>query len=220
VAFARGRKGSKKKDKRNGVKRKHNNIPDKIDIELWKEKIEILSKSLDENGKPNPLTENQLKQIIREGVREKWMYSKAKLAFLEKTKIPSYDPDCRKRFVWECNKCKHLFGANEINVDHINQEESFKSLEDAHLWASSLLNSGGDDLQILCIPDHKIKTHCDSTGLSWEDAVIDKQAIAWEDTKIKHQQFLMDIGFSKQETSNKKKRREVYIRYIKALQNS
>lgn len=208
---------AKKKDPRKGVKRKHNNIPDDLDLQLWAEKVEKLSKGLDEDFRPAPLTENALKQLIRSAVREKWMFQNSKLHFLESNKQPDMRPNTRTRGVWECNYCHELFKSDEVNVDHISQEESFTSLEDALPWASSILNAGGSkDLQILCIPCHDIKSHVDKTGLSWEDAVIDKKAIAWgKDKTKKHQDILMAWGFTKLETSNATKRRACYAQHLK-----
>ena len=209
-----------KKDKRNGVKREIHSVPDQVDIDIKHQDYLKFSKALDEEGRPKPLTENQLKQLIRGAVRKKWMFAPAKLAFLESKRIPDLDPNSRRIWKWECNQCKKFFGGNEINVDHISQEESFTELEGAFNWASSILNAGGDqDLQILCIPDHEIKSHVDSTGLSWEDAVLDKKAIAWlADKTCNHQDFLIDKGYTKVETSNGTKRRACYIAYLKSNQ--
>lgn len=215
------RKKSKKPktDKRKGSKRAISNIPDQIDIDIKYQEYLKFSKTLDENGRPKPLTENQLKQLIRSAVRKKWMSANSKLAFLESKREPDLDINSRRIWKWKCSHCGGYFGLGEINVDHISQEETFTDLDQAMLWASSILNAGGtEDLQILCVPDHEIKTHVDETGLSWEDAVLDKNAIAWLANKsLNHQQFLIDKGYSKEDTSNLKKRRACYIEYLKSL---
>jgi hypothetical protein len=218
----RASKGFPKKDKRKGVKREVHSVPDQIDIDIKHQEYIKFSKTLDENGRPKPLTENQLKQIIRGAVRKKWMFANSKLAFLESKREPDLDPNNRRIWKWKCNHCGEYFGGNEINVDHISQEESFTELDAAFTWASSILNAGGDDdLQILCIPDHEIKSHADKYGFTWEAAILDKKAISWEEDKTSnHQEFLMSKGFSKEETSNIKKRRACYIKYLNSLDNT
>ena len=142
----------KAKDKRGGVKREKHNIPDSIDVDIKHQDYLKFSKTLDEDGRPKPLTENQLKQLIRGAVRKKWMSHNAKLAFIESKREGDTDPNSRRIWKWKCNHCGEYFGLNDINVDHISQEESFTDLGQALSWASSILNAGGDlDLQILCI---------------------------------------------------------------------
>lgn len=218
------RKASKRKDPRNGVKRKNNNLPDALDLEIWAAKVAKLDKGLDENGKPVPLTENALKQIIRGAVREKWMYQNSKLHFLESKKEADMRPETRTRGVWGCTICKGKFKSDEVNVDHISQEESFTSLDDIMSWASSILNAGGsDELQILCIPCHDIKSHVDKTGLSWEEATLDKKAIAWLKPAVNkvgaQKSKLRGWGFTELEVSNGPKRRACYIQHLKNVIN-
>lgn len=220
MAFGKGGRGkTKRKDKRGGVKRKQHNIPDEIDVDIKHQEYLKFSKNLDENGRPKPLTENQLKQLIRSAVRSKWMSCNAKLAFLESKREPDTDPDSRRLWKWQCNHCKEYFGLSEINIDHISQEESFDDLSKAYSWASSVLNAGGDeDLQVLCIDDHLVKSHVDATGLSWEEAILDKDAIAWlKNKEINHQEFLISKGYSEKDTSNASKRRACYIEYLRSI---
>jgi 5-methylcytosine-specific restriction endonuclease McrA len=158
------------------------NLPNDSDIEKINKEILKHSKSLDEDGRPKPLTENQLKQLIRSAVRQKWMYCPSKLSFLAKAAVPDYDETTRRRMKYQCNICKEWFTATQVQVDHIKQEESFSSLEDALTWAGSILNAGGDeDLQILCEYDHSIKTLLDGCGRDFRDpedwawGVLEKQ---------------------------------------------
>lgn len=209
-----------RKDKRKGVKRKHHNIPDEIDVEIKYQEYLKHSKGLDEDGRPKPLTENQLKQLIRSAVRKKWMSCSSKLAFLEKHRIPDTDPNSRRIWKWQCNHCKEFFGLDEVNVDHRYQEETFTELSQAFAWASSLLNAGGDeDLQVLCVPDHEVKSHCDSTGLSWEDAILDKILIKWEgDNKgvVNQRSLLVSYGVPNADKLKAKEIRKALFDFMKA----
>ena len=213
----KSRKG-KPKDKRKGVPRARYNVPDEIDLELLQEKVNTLSKNLDENGRPKPLTEKQFMNIIRSAVREKWMKCNSKLAVLEACKEPDYDVNSRSRFRIQCRMCEETFVASDINIDHILQEESFTSMDEAFSWASSILNAGGlEDLQPLCIPCHKIKTHMETKGFTYEEAVADKEAISIQDkknpkTKGNDKKWLTDKGITP--ASNATKRRKQIVEYL------
>ena len=219
--FRRAAKGgsSKKKDKRNGVKRTRYNVPDKIDLALLREKIDSLSKTLDENGRAKPLTEKALMGLIRSAVRKKWMSCNSKLAVLEACKEPDYDVNSRSRFRIKCKMCEESFVSTDINIDHITQEASFTKLEDAFEWASSILNAGGlEDLQPLCVPCHHIKTHMDANDFTYEEAVLDKEAIKVQDkknpkTKGDDKGWLKKRGVVPE--SNATKRRKQIVDYLR-----
>lgn len=211
-----------RKDKRKGVKRKYNNIPDQLDIDLHEIEFLRLSKSLDKNGKNKPLTDNQLKELIRSAVRQKWMHSFQKLSFLHSKMVPDTDPNTRRRYKGQCQICKEWFTKTDLDVDHIKGNHEFVELHQAKKWASSILDVGFDDLQLLCNGEqscHGIKTHSEKKGITFEEASYDKQAIAWEKhiKKVPLQKsWLMERGFSEQEVSNGTKRRECYIKHIKS----
>lgn len=203
---------STRKDKRGGVARENYNVPDELDLQILQDTITKLSKSLDSEGKPKPLTEKQFIQMIRSAVREKWMHCDAKLAKLNSCKEPDLDPNSRTRFKITCNKCKNKFKADEVEVDHIKQEESFTCIKDAFKWASSILNAGGDDLQCLCKECHAIKTHMELLDCTWEEAIADKEAIRIQKIKGYDKEWLTSMGLIPE--SNSHKRRQQIVNYL------
>jgi hypothetical protein len=209
------RKKSTKKDKRNGVVRESYNVPDQVDLDNLKVEYEKFACKL-ENNKSKPLTENQLKQIIRSAVRKKWMFHPVKLAFIISKAVPDYDPETRRRFKYQCNICKQWFTKTDVDVDHITGEHQFVDLSQSHQWACSILDVGFDDLQLLCnITCHPIKTLAESQHITFEQAVILKQVIEWENEyKGDPIQFLVDLGADKRDVSNSKKRRVWYLNHL------
>lgn len=183
------RKIGRKKGVNNSPKRQGPyNVPNQEDFDKLQRDIEKFEKSLSEDGRPKPLTVNQYKQIIRSAVRERWMRSPAKLAFLHKSLVPDYDIETRRRFKCQCNMCKCWFTKTSIEIDHIEQEQQFIEVEDGFQWASSILNAGGEqDLQTLCTFCHEIKSHMDRTGYTYNEAVWDKKAIELQRTKTDKQ---------------------------------
>lgn len=162
------KKSSVAKPKREG----DYNIPNEAELAKLQKDIEKHSKHLDENGRPPPLTENEYKQLIRSAVREKWMYCDSKLAFLLKNAEPDYDTNTRRRMKWQCHICKEWYNRTEVEIDHHFQEETFRTVEDGFKWASSILNAGGDDLNVLCVADHSVKTLLDGLKLDYTDPVV------------------------------------------------
>ncbi len=206
----------KRVDKRKGEKRDSYNVPDSLDLRLLQDKVNKYCKTLEEDGSPKkPLTINGLKQLVRIAVRKKWMFSNTKLAFLNKMKVADTDPSSRTRFRIQCNICKRWFKEPEVEVDHREGEKEFTDLNKMLEWASSILDVKFEDLQMLCIPCHKIKSHQEASGLSFIEAGFDKQAIAICKAK-EDKQWLEDRCVKP--ASNQASRRLQILEYLKEIQ--
>ena len=134
----------------------------------------------------------------RSFVRFAWSKSIFRLDFLNKhsKKIKNDNPRSAKRFPYvtkyECNICKGLFSSNAIELDHVKDENSMRTLEDATTFFKSIELQSYEDLQILCKDNrktvkgkkittyfgcHGIKTYASRYGVSFEQARIEKQFI-------------------------------------------
>ena len=220
----RARKGVKKSDPRNGVKRVPYNIPDTVDLELKQAKVDKLSTSLIDGVQAKPLTDNQIKQLFREAVRKKWMHCKVKLSFLEKMKEPDEDPDTRRLWKWQCSICKGYFSSDEVEVDHKDSggDRHFETMAEAPEYARGILDVCHDDLQILCsdkeVGCHPIKSHAERYGMTFEDARVDKECIRWENSNkgVKVQRGLLkSFGIPDTELLKGKDIRKAYFNYLK-----
>lgn len=205
------KKGIKRKDKRNGVKREFYHIPDKLDLEIWKAEFDKLSKSLDAEGFRKPVSEKEIVGWVRKKLDDVWMKCPTKLAFLEKRREPDYSPDTRRQSKWTCDLCKNSFSRDEVQVDHIEGEHEFTKLEQLQEFANKRFMVGYKDLQILCVPCHELKTHAERHGITLEDAKIEKKAIQLEKDKQDK-----DYILAKGETpaKNAKLRREQLVKLL------
>lgn len=134
----------------------------------------------------------------RSFVRFAWSKSIFRLDFLNKQskKIKNDNPRSAKRFPYvtkyECNICKGLFSSNAIELDHVKDENSMRTLEDATTFFKNIAFPAYSDLQILCKDKkkkvngkntivsfgcHGIKTYASRYGVSFEQARIEKQFI-------------------------------------------
>ena len=142
--------------------------PSKVEIDKVQKKLEGFLKKLNPDGSPKrPMDDNLAKGLMRDAVRKKWMHCPTKLAFLLMNRIPDMDNSTRTKWLQRCSKCGKLFKETEVNVDHTLGEKQFIDWGDAQQYASSILDVTFDDLQILCIPDHKTKTRCEQLRLDW-----------------------------------------------------
>lgn len=108
----------------------------------------------------------------------------------------------------------------KYNIDHIEDAGSCRNGLEACIFLFRVLTSP-DNMQLISTEAHKILTHMKRHDISWDEAVIDKKAIAWEkDKKVDHKQFLLDNGFSEEDISNGKKRKVCYLNYLNRTDKS
>ena len=120
----------------------------------------------------------------------------------------------RMRYEAECECCGKTFPAHKLQVDHIVSAGSFTETEHIPEYLTNLF-CGKDNLQLLCVPCHEIKTHMDRYNLTWEEAYLDKQVIAKTNQPTKKQkEELLGAGFKEDEISNKDKRRDCYKKLL------
>ena len=208
--------GGSRRDRLYGKRFKYN-VPDKHDEALRQEDLAKLGKRLDEKGKPTPITEKQLTAICVNAVRQKWMSCNSKLHFLNTTQEWDMREETRTTKLWACNQCKGKFKATEINVDHIAPAGEATTFESFKVWASNVLDAGGeDDLQILCIPCHEIKNVMDARGITdWEVGKGLKVLIKYLAMKVPDQKaILAEHGFKGDSVSNKEKREKIFTQLI------
>ena len=168
----------------------------------------------------------------RSFVRFAWSKSIFRLDFLNKhsKKIKNDNPRSAKRFPYvtkyECNICKGLFSSNAIELDHVKDENSMRTLEDATTFFKNIAFPAYSDLQILCKDKkkkvngkntivsfgcHGIKTYASRYNVSFEQARIEKQFI-----QIKKDKKVIDNikAFNVQSIPKLKKDQESLLREL------
>lgn len=179
------------------------------------QQIEGFRKKLDDDLK---VPEKQIISTVRSAIRKTWMRFPSKLHYLQTRAIPDENPDTRTKWLYQCEKCKGLFKQASIEVDHIKGENPCSSLEDIANYAKALLGVGPDDLQILCIPCHDLKTFHERYGGTEEEAKLNMQVIAIEKTKTAGVvAWLKARGYTP--GKNAKQRREQLVEALKKEYN-
>lgn len=149
--------------------------PSQADIKKREDKLKEFMKKLNEDGSPQ---EKHVVSVVRSAIRQAWMKSDVKLAYLYSKTIPDMDDSTRTKWLVACEICGKMFKLTDIQVDHRYGNHSFTKVEDFENYFNKILMVNFNDLQILCEPDHQIKTISESLGISFEEAKIEKEVIS------------------------------------------
>ena len=164
-------------------------------------------------------TQAAFMSFVRGGIRRGlWEKNPIKLQFIKnnRKRVPlgrktEANPE---GLVWgcQCSICNGDFKQSECQVDHKDGNNSLKSMEDVRNFIESMILIIDSDLSFVCKPCHKIKTHAERKGISFNQARVEKEAIRFQKLDKKVQlQFLKKHDFKDSETSNSKKRRECFM---------
>lgn len=128
-------------------------------------------------------TQSAFMSWMRGGIRAGlWNKNPIKLEFLKekRVRIKNPKPTGRTAEVWgqHCVLCDQDIPTTEAQVDHISGKNSLKTLDDIQDFILSIATISKDDLQIVCKPCHKIKSHAEKEGISFEQARLEKQVIS------------------------------------------
>jgi hypothetical protein len=150
---------------------------------------------------------------LRSQTRRVWSRHPVKISYKNKRRFKA-PLGINGKEVWACHceLCEKLVRSSETQIDHIVMGGSFNSWETYTEWARRILWVTPDDIRELCKECHEIITHMQKTGLSWEDAKIDKTVIQIIKEK-KDKSWLLEQGITP--ASNGKLRREQIIEALK-----
>lgn len=210
------------KGKAKRVRTAPHNIADDFERSRHQKETEKFLRQLNEDGSPKkPLTESQIMGLCRGAIRERWMYSPVRLAYLNQHIVPDDDPNTRRRWKGTCMYCGKEFKKSDLQIDHWEGEHSLKSPDDLFKFYHSIHNITFNDLKMTCIPCHEIKTAMERYGLTEEEAVVFKKVTAWRAKYPKATQqkvWLKGKGFSAGDMKNAGTREAAVLKYYQQKQ--
>ncbi len=165
-------------------------------------------------------TEAEYWKYLRGQFRRIWKDFPTKNKFKAMQMIPNFEgsgiTNPRVKKVAQCNYCKDWFTGNNLQVDHVSPVGSFKNYDDAAVFLYRLL-APMDNMQLLCADKcHLQKSYAERMGMSMEDAIIEKQCVAFGKLPAAEQSAkFMEIGLKPEDYSTKEKRRDAYREYLK-----
>lgn len=185
-------------------------LPSEKDIEKRKAKLDGFLKNIDKETGVSP--EAAMINMVRGAIRQSWMKSPTKLAYLYSKTEPDMDDSNRRKWKVQCECCRNWFKESDVEVDHIEGNNSFTTVADFENYFQKILQVGFDGLQILCKDCHAIKSHSEKRGIPFEEAKIEKKAIAIIKAK-EDRLWLSNRGIVP--ASNAEKRRDQLVEAIK-----
>lgn len=128
-------------------------------------------------------TESAFWSWVRGVLRKGWSRHPVKVEYIkaQRRKIINPNPKTSKRFpeVWgvTCECCKEEVLQSNSEVDHLNQSGSLRGISDIQGFVERMFLVDFSVLRIVCKPCHKIISHAQNEGLTFEEAKLDKQVI-------------------------------------------
>jgi hypothetical protein len=169
-------------------------------------------------------TESAFWGWVRGVLRRGWSKHPIKIEFIKKYRKRIVNPieKNRKRFpeTWgmTCSICQKDTAQSEIEIDHIGDGSSFTGLHDAEKYIAHLFLVDYSSLRPCCKPCHKIVNQAQRAGVSFDEARLQKEAIAICKGSVKDVlQFCTDYGVDNKTLTNAKRRREAVENILRSI---
>ena len=155
------------------------------------------------------ISDKEVLSSVRTMIRSCWSDSIFKTEFLKRNSelIVNENLRSKKRYPmvrkFRCAICGELFGSTEIELDHLESENTLTSYEHINDFMTNIVLTSPDKLQILCKDKktkkdgvirfgcHSLKTYSSRYGVDFDTARAEKEAKRLVDKKL-DKQFLID----------------------------
>lgn len=169
-------------------------------------------------------TEAAFMNWVRGVLRKGWKVHPIKIEFINKyrKRIKNPNEKSAKRFpeCWgmTCDICKKDTIQANIQIDHRGDSGTFTKFSDAESYMKHLFLIDYESIRPLCVACHAVVSHAQNTGLSFEDAKMDKEVIAILKNKVDDVKFFCSsYGYSEAQLSNTAKRRAAVEAILKSI---
>jgi len=148
------------------------------------------------------ISDKEVLSSVRTMIRSAWGDSVFKQEFLKRNSelIVNENPRSKKRYPmvrkYKCAICGELFGSTEVELDHIESENTLTSYEHINDFMTNIVLTSPDKLQVLCKDKkskklgvtrfgcHSIKTFSERYGVDFDTARAEKEAKQLVDKKL------------------------------------
>ena len=155
------------------------------------------------------ISDKDVLKSVRTMLREAWGVSIFKTEFLKRNSelIVNENQRSKKRYPmvrrYRCAICGELFGSTEVELDHLESENTLTSYEHINDFMTNIVLTSPDKLQVLCKDKktkklgitrfgcHQLKTYSERYNVTFEEARTEKEAKQLVDKKL-DKQFLID----------------------------
>lgn len=163
---------------------------------------------------------------LRGSMRRAWARHPVKVSYMNnhRERVPLGRKTLKNPtgLVWgcRCEHCNQLFRQTECEVDHIEAAGSFKGWEDFEAWMIKLMHINWDSIRVVCKTCHRIISYAERMGMTFEDAKLEKEVIAFTKLPIKEQSAILVkcmCGHFVHVATNAKQRRAAYKQYLQEV---
>jgi hypothetical protein len=167
-------------------------------------------------------TEAAFMNWIRGVLRKGWKVHPIKIEFINRFRKRIKNPNAKsaKRFpeCWgmTCDICKVDTVQADIQIDHRGDSGTFTKFSDAEEYMKHLFLIDYDSIRPLCTACHSVVSHAQNTGMTFEQAKIDKQVITLMKDKKKALALLQQFQYN---CKNDVQRREALTEILAAHPN-
>ena len=147
-------------------------------------------------------------------LRKVWKQQSLRPVTKEERLTKAFHPSTKN--VGQCVFCGEWFAGSRLECDHIKESEGCYDFETAEKFLWHCGGQTADNFQLVCKPCHKIKSHSDRKGISFEEARADKKAI--EICKGDEKKWLQEQGVVP-ESNAKKRRQQVFDKLMEGVSN-
>ena len=134
-------------------------------------------------------TQSDFYSYIRGGLRKAvWSRHPVKIEYLKSVRFKApIGVNGKEVWAFKCEICGKLCRQNEIEVDHIVPAGSLKCEDDLQQFISRLSFVDFDDLRVLDKECHRCVSYAERMGITYEQAVIEKDIIAFAKKPVQEQ---------------------------------
>lgn len=132
--------------------------------------------------------------FIRGGLRKSiWSRYPIKLEYIKKHRKRVLNKNTGNTvFGGTCYLCGEDFPQNQLEVDHKRGNNQFTDLDNLESYLKALLYIDEDDLALACKLCHKVKSHAERKGVTFEEAKVEKAVIAFMKKPVKDIKKVLD----------------------------
>ena len=148
------------------------------------------------------ISDKEVLSSVRTMIRSMWSDGVFKLEFLKRNSvlIPNTNTRSMKRFPmvrkYRCAICGEMFGSTEVELDHIESENTLTSYEHINDFMTNIVLTSPDKLQVLCKDKkskklgvtrfgcHSVKTFSERYDVDFDTARAEKEAKQLVDKKL------------------------------------
>ena len=148
------------------------------------------------------ISDKEVLSSVRTMIRSCWGDSIFKTEFLKRNSelVVNENPRSKKRYPmvrkYRCAICGGLFGSTEIELDHLDSENTLTSYEHINDFMTNIVLTSPDKLQVLCKDKkskklgvtrfgcHQIKTFSERYNVDFDTARAEKEAKQLVDKKL------------------------------------